>query len=175
MEPIELFLTFLKASALALGGGLGSLPLLRADLVLTGIATDEQLVQALAIGRLGTGPPGLYIVSFGYFAGGIVGAVAALIAASIPPLVMVPAAAFARRRLMSPRFAGLLRGTVLATVGLLLAIAVTIIAPTGEALARVTWWQIVLVAGAATATLRGSPHPAFLVAIGAASGIALTR
>lgn len=175
MEPLELFLTFLKASALALGGGLGSLPLIRADLVLTGIATDEQLVQALAIGRLGTGPPGLYIVSFGYFAGGIFGAVAALIASSIPPLVMVPAAAFARRRLLSPRFAGLLRGTVLATVGLLLAIAVTIVAPSMEALSRITWWQVLLIGGAAIATLRGKPHPAVLVAVGAVVGIVLAR
>src|SRR5256885_7052168 len=72
MDPLELFGVFLKASALSLGG-LSSLPLLRADLVAPGIATDDQLVQAIAIGRISTGPNGLYIVSLGYLVGGVVG------------------------------------------------------------------------------------------------------
>ncbi|TMG46859.1 MAG: chromate transporter, partial [Chloroflexi bacterium] len=55
MDPLLLLLVFLKASALSIGG-LSSLPLLRADLVTPGIATDEQVVQAIAIGRISTGP-----------------------------------------------------------------------------------------------------------------------
>ena len=50
MDLLALFAVLLKDSALTLGG-LGSLPLLRQDLVATGIATDPQLVEALAIGR----------------------------------------------------------------------------------------------------------------------------
>jgi chromate transporter len=64
MDALALFAVFLKASALSLGG-LSSLPLLRADLVAPGIATDDQVVQAIAIGRISTGPNGLYIVSLG--------------------------------------------------------------------------------------------------------------
>ena len=49
-DPLSLFFIFLKAAALGLGG-YGSLPLLREDLVLAGLATDEQMIQALAVGR----------------------------------------------------------------------------------------------------------------------------
>src|SRR6266542_3411206 len=89
MDQLVLFLIFLKASALSVGG-LASLPLLRADLVPANV-NDTQIVQALAIGRLTPGPNGLYIVSLGYLAAGWYGALAALIAASLVPLVMLPA------------------------------------------------------------------------------------
>src|SRR5919109_4207688 len=106
MDAFTLFGIFLKASALSLGG-LSSLPLLRADLVAPGIATDQQVVQAIAIGRISTGPNGLYIVSLGYLVGGVLGATLALVAATLPPLVIVPITAFARRWLLTPPVAGL--------------------------------------------------------------------
>src|SRR5437763_1086392 len=96
MDALALFGVFLKASALSLGG-LSSLPLLRGDLVAPGIATDDQVIQAIAIGRISTGPNGLYIVSLGYLVAGVVGATMALLAASLPPLVIVPITAAARR------------------------------------------------------------------------------
>ena len=86
MDPLALFAVLLKDSALALGG-LGSLPLLRQDLVATGLATDSQLVQALAIGRLSTGPNGLWIVSLGYQMAGLLGAAMALIASPRSPAI----------------------------------------------------------------------------------------
>lgn len=173
MEPLPLFLVFLKAAALGLGG-FGSLPVLREELIVAGLATDEQLVQALAVGRLSTGPNGTYVVSLGYFVGGIGGAIAALAAMCIPPLVMVPAVALARARLLSGTFAGFIRGASLATAGLLLAIALALLVPGGE-WARVSWWQPVLGAGAAAATYRGTLHPAVLIAAGAAAGLLLAR
>ncbi len=170
--PLELFLVFLKASALGLGG-FGSLPVLREDLILAGHATDDQLVQALAVGRLSTGPNGTYVVSLGYFAGGIPGAVAALIAACIPPLVMVPLVAVARGRLLSGGFAGFVRGASLATAGLLLAIGLALLAPQGPG--AVAWWHVLLALVAGIATYQGRIHPALLIAGGAAAGLALGR
>src|SRR6266542_6672573 len=73
VDALALFLVLLKDSALSLGG-LGSLPLIRQDLVATGLATDAHLVEALAIGRLSTGPTGLWIVSLGYQIAGVPGA-----------------------------------------------------------------------------------------------------
>src|SRR5437016_1680911 len=105
MDALALFGVFLKASALSLGG-LSSLPLLRADLVAPGIATDDQVIQAIAIGRISTGPNGLYIVSLGYLVAGVVGATMALLAASLPPLVIVPITAAARRWLVATPVAG---------------------------------------------------------------------
>ena len=54
---------------------------------------------------------------------GLTGAGMALVASSLPPLVILPATAVARRWLMSVPFAGLVRGAALATAGLLSASA----------------------------------------------------
>lgn len=170
MDPLALLVVFLKASALSLGG-LSSLPLLRADLVAPGIATDEQVVQAIAIGRVSTGPNGLYIVSLGYLVGGLTGATMALIAATLPPLVVVPITRLARRWLLAPAVAGLVRGVALATAGLLAATGVGIVTATGAP----AWWQLALAAIATVLAYRGTIHPAFLIAIGAFAGLVLAR
>lgn len=161
---------FLKASALSLGG-LSSLPLLQADLVAPGIATNEQVVQAIAIGRISTGPNGLYIVSLGYLVGGVVGAAMALLAASFPPLVIVPITALARRWLLAPPVAGLVRGVALATAGLLAATGIGIVTASGTP----SLWQLALAAIAILLTYRGTLHPALVIAIGAAAGVVLGR
>jgi len=171
-DPVALFFIFLKAAALGMGG-YGSLPLLREDLVLTGLATDEQLIQALAVGRFSTGPNGTYILSLGYFVGGIGGAIAALIASCLPPLVMVPLVAVARGRLLSPGFAGFNRGVLLAISGLLLAFGLAILVPTGRS--GLAWWHIVLALGAMAVTVQGRVHPAILIGVGAAAGLLLGR
>ncbi|HEX9268255.1 MAG TPA: chromate transporter [Candidatus Limnocylindria bacterium] len=168
MDQLVLFLIFLKASALSVGG-LASLPLLRADLVPANV-NDTQIVQALAIGRLTPGPNGLYIVSLGYLAAGWYGALAALIAASLVPLVMLPATSLARRWLLSRWFAGLVRGVGLATAGLLTATGLSIVDASGTAP-----WQLVLVAIAVVLSIDGRLHPAILVAAGAVAGFAFGR
>jgi chromate transporter len=172
MGPLELFLVFLKAAALGLGG-YGSLPVLREELIVAGHATDEQLIQALAVGRLSTGPNGTYVVSLGYLVGGIGGAAAALLASCIPPLVMVPLVAAARRWLLSPAFAGFNRGVLLAISGLLLAIAVAILVPAG--VTGLAWWHALLAVAGAAVTYQGRVHPALLIAAGAAAGLLLSR
>jgi chromate transporter len=171
MSDLALFLTLLKDAALSLGG-LGALPLIRQDLVATGLATDAQVVQALAIGRLSTGPTGLWIVSLGYFIAGWVGAALALIACSVPPLVIIPATQLSRRFLLTAPFAGFVRGAALATAGLLLATGVTLIAPD---LGAPTWWQFVVGATAIVLTYQGRVHPGLVVIGGAVAGVILAR
>jgi chromate transporter len=152
-------------------GGLSSLPLLRTDLVAPGIATDDQVVQAIAIGRISTGPNGLYIVSLGYLVGGIVGATVALTAATVPPLVIVPITALARRWLLATPVAGLVRGVALATAGLLVATGLGIVGASGTP----SLWQLALTAIGVVLTYQGKVHPAIVIAIGAAVGLALGR
>lgn len=171
MEWLGLFLTFLKASSLGLGG-YGSLPVIREDLILAGHATDDQLVQSIAVGRLSTGPNGTYVISLGYLVGGVGGALAALIAACLPPLVMVPLVAIARRHLLSAWFAGFIRGASLAVAGLLLAIGLALLLPGGMAPAS---WQVVLAVAAGIVSIQGRLHPALLIGVGAAAGIAFAR
>lgn len=167
MEPLGLFLIFLKDSALGVGG-LGSLPMLRQDLVATGLATDAQLVQALAIGRLSTGPSGLWIVSLGYQMAGPTGAALALVASSLPPLLILPATALARRWLLSVGFAGLVRGAALATAGLLSATGVSLVVPPGDV---PSWWQVATAVAATALTYHGRLHPAVVVIAGALIGL----
>jgi chromate transporter len=171
VDPLSLFVVFLKDSALALGG-LGSLPLLRQDLVATGVATDAQVVQALAIGRLSTGPNGLWIVSLGYQIAGPLGAAASLLACCLPPLVMLPATALARRWLLSVPFAGLVRGAAMATAGLVCATGLSLVVPSDSAPA---WWQVAIGIAAIGLTYQGRMHPAIVVVGGAALGLLLAR
>lgn len=167
-EQIDLFVVFLRSSALAVGG-LASLPLLRAELV-PQYVNDAAIVQALAIGRLGPGPNGLFIVSLGYLVAGWTGALYALIAASIAPLAILPATALARRWILSRWFGGLVRGVALATGGLLLATGATIVTAGGT-----QWWQLVLVVATVATTLQGKLHPAAMILVGAVAGVALGR
>ena len=169
MDPLSFFLVLLKDSALGLGG-LGSLPMLRQDLVATGLATDAQLVQALAIGRLSTGPTGLWIVSLGYQMAGPTGAAMALVASSLPPLMIHPATAVARPRLLSVPFAGHVRGAALATAGLLSATGVSLIVPPGD---EPSWWQILIGIVATALTYQGRLLPSAVVLGGALLGVLL--
>lgn len=167
MDPLGLFFVLLKDSALGLGG-LGSLPLLRQDLVATGLATDAQIVQALAIGRLSTGPTGLWVVSLGYQMAGPAGAAIALVASSLPPLLILPATALARRWLLSVPFAGVVRGAALATAGLLVATGVSLVVPPGDV---PSWWRVAIGIAAAALTYDGRLHPAVVMVGGALLGL----
>lgn len=171
IEALGLFLVMLKDSALSLGG-FGPLPLIRQDLVAPGIVTDAQVVQALAIGRLSTGPNGLWLVSLGYLARGWLGAAFGLVACSLPPLVMVPATAVARRYLLTPWFGGLVRGAALATAGLLLSTGISLVGPAPLAAA---WWQFGIVIVAVGLTYDGRLHPGLVVVAGALVGVLLAR
>jgi chromate transporter len=171
VTELALFLTLLKDAALSLGG-LGALPLIRQDFVATGLVTDAQIVQALAIGRLSTGPAGLWIVSLGYVIAGWLGAILALIACSVPPLVMIPATALSRRFLLTPAFAGFVRGASLATAGLLFSTGLELTAPD---LGAALWWELALGAIAIVLTYQGRVHPGLVVIGAALAGVILAR
>lgn len=168
LEQLGLLLEFLKASALSVSG-LASLPLLRADLV-PQYVSDAGIVQALAIGRLGPGPNGLYIVSLGYLVAGWTGALYALVGATLAPLAILPATALARRWLLSAWFGGLVRGVSLATAGLLLATGATIMSASGTQV-----WQLTLVVATVAITVQGKLHPAVMIVVGGVVGLALGR
>lgn len=173
MGPLDLFLSCLKAATFSVGG-LSSLPVLQQELVVPGHLTEQQVIESLAIGRLSPGPNGLYIVSLGYFALGWLGAGIALLAAALPPLALVPAAALIRRQLLSPVAAGMVRGVALSTSGLLVATAISLLAP-GIPITTVPLWQIALAVITTLVVVYGRVHPALLIIGGALIGIALGR
>ena len=173
MGPLDLFWALLQASTLSLGAQT-ALPLLRTQLVGGGILTDRQMIEALAIGRLGTGPGGLFIVSLGYFAFGWPGALLALVAVTLPPLVIVPAATTLRKQLLSVPFAGALRGLALCTSGLVLPTKAVLILP-GTPDGVNTWWQGLLLLGGIALGIEGKRHPVLIIAAGAVAGLVFSR
>jgi chromate transporter len=171
VAPISFFLVLLRASLLSVGGQT-ALPLIRDGLVPSGIVNDQQIIEALTIGRLSTGPGGLYVVSLGYFALGWLGAVLALVAVTLPPLIVIPASAFIRTRLDSPWMAGAIRGLALGGSGLVVATSIELLLATTHGAAP-AWWQLGLVGIGLAAGIEGKRHPALVIALGAAIGIAL--
>jgi chromate transporter len=124
MNLVLLYLLLLKATATSFSG-LSSLPVVRNDLVVHyRVLTDRQLSTAVAAGRLGPGPLGLYVVSVGYFVAGVPGAVAGWAAMVTPAFFVLVLLRFLGRRTEHPRLKSVIRCVLLASAGLLLASSV---------------------------------------------------
>jgi chromate transporter len=137
MSIIALYLLLLKATATSFAG-MGSLPQIRQDLVVThNVVTDEQLSQAVVIGRSAPGPVGAYVVSIGYFARGWPGVVAAWLAMVTPALLVIPLVTLLRRWLHLPRVRAAVDAVVIASAVLLLTSVVRMAIDAFDQLTRV--------------------------------------
>ncbi|MBI5034366.1 MAG: chromate transporter [Chloroflexi bacterium] len=123
MDPILYFWLFFKASLFSIGG-LGNLPFLNQDLIDLDWATPSDFVTAIAVGNLSPGPNGLWSVSLGYLTFGWAGALLALLALSLPPLLILVVSAFYNRIEHQPVAQDFTRGLTLGVVGLTLAVSV---------------------------------------------------
>jgi len=110
------FWIFLKASLFSTGG-LGNLPSLHADLLAHQWANEQQFAESLIIGQVAPGPNGLWVISLGYFTGGLSGAMLTLIAINLPPLLVLVVEKLYRRVKDHPAVEGFVRGLSLAVVG----------------------------------------------------------
>jgi chromate transporter len=121
-----IYLLLLKATMTSFAG-MGSLPQIQEDFVAhRGAITEQQLSQAVLLGRATVGPIGAYVVAVGYFAGGWPGAVAGWLAMSTPALIAVPLLAFIQRWLHLPRIRAAVDGVVIASAVLLIGSGVTL-------------------------------------------------
>ena len=85
-----LFLTFLKIGAVWYGGGYVLLAFLRNDFVLRlGWLTDQQLIDAIAIGQITPGPLLTTATFIGYILGGASGALLATLGIVLPSFIFV--------------------------------------------------------------------------------------
>lgn len=122
MNPLLFFWLFFKASLLSTGG-LGNLPFLTKDLLELGWALPTDFVTAIAVGQLSPGPSGLWSISLGYLTFGWLGAILALLALSIPPLLALGVVAIYSRMETQPAVQNFTRGLSLGIVGLTAAVS----------------------------------------------------
>ena len=145
MKLLVLYGLLLKAT-LTTFSGLASLPVLRNDLVLRyGMITDRQLDTAVVVTRTTPGPVGVYVVSVGYFAGGIPGAIAGWLAMVTPALLIIPLLKFASTRAESPRVKSMIQAVVLASAGLLWSSAIPLTREIAND--RFTWLLLIVCTG----------------------------
>lgn len=120
MTLFALYLLLLKTTLTSFNGP-SSLPVLRDDFVVKRhLLTDRQLNAAVVAGQCSPGPMGMYVVSAGYFAGGMPGAAMGFLALVTPAFLIIPlvqyAAAYATRR----RVKGMMDAVVVACAGLVI-------------------------------------------------------
>jgi chromate transporter len=116
-----LYLLLLKATVTTFNGP-SSLPVLRSDMVVKHkLITDRELNAAVTAARSSPGPMGIYVVSVGYFAAGVPGAVLGWLAMITPSFLVIPVIRYAGHRAEHPRVRSTLEAAMLATAGLILA------------------------------------------------------
>ncbi len=142
INPLIYFLLFLKASLFS-SGGFSNLPSLHQDLLANGWATEADFGQSIAIGQISPGPNGLWVISLGYLTYGYLGALLALIAITLPALLVLLISAGYARIENHMWVQGAMQGVSLAVIGLLLAVVWTILHQPG-----VDWKGLLIAAGA---------------------------
>ncbi len=122
MDPLLYFWLFLKASLFSTGGS-GNLPFLHTDLIALGWAQEQDFLTALAVGQISPGPTGLWSISLGYLTYGWGGAAFALLALSLPTLLVLLVASAYNRMEKLPAVQDFSRGLSLGVVGLTISVA----------------------------------------------------
>jgi chromate transporter len=123
-----LFLTFLKIGSVLYGSGYVLLAFLRADFVdRLGWLTDQQLIDAIAVGQITPGPLFTSATFIGYILGGVPGAVLGTLGIFLPAFVFVAISnPLIPKMRQSPWLSSLLDGVIIASLGLMAAVTVEI-------------------------------------------------
>ena len=128
MKIFTLYLLLVKATLTSFSG-MASLPQIREDFVETHHwLTDEELSQAVLVGRASPGPMGGYVVAVGYLVAGTPGAMAGWLAMITPALLVIPLLATVQRWLHLPRVRSIVDAVVIT--------GATLLMPAGIQLAR---------------------------------------
>jgi chromate transporter len=163
-----LFWTFLKLGSVVFGSGYVLLAFLRDDLVEgLRVLSDQQLVDAVAVGQVTPGPVFTTATFIGYLVAGTPGAAVATLGMFAPSFVLVP---LIDRLLAAIRRRPWVR-TALDGVNV---VAVALMAGVAAQLARTSLVDpltVALAAATLVALLRWRPNPTWLIAAGAAAGL----
>ncbi len=164
-SPLIYFALLLKASLVS-SGGTGNLPSVRADFTARHWATEQEVVHALTIGQISPGPTGLWVVSFGYLTGGLLGSLLATAAIILPPLLVLLVKRLHARYGEAAAVQGFVHGIGLAAVGTFGCVLTQLLLRTGVN----GFTLLVMLAACALGTARRLPSIAIL-ATAAAAGI----
>ncbi len=164
-----LFLNFLKVGSVLYGSGYVLLAFLRSDFVeRLGWLTDQQLIDAIAVGQFTPGPVFTTATFVGYLVGGYPGAVLATVGIFLPSFVFV---AFLSRILpfvrRSPWAGAALDGVNVASLGLMAGVTWQL----GRA-AIVDWFTALVGVASLALVLRTRINSAWIVLAGAVVGLA---
>jgi chromate transporter len=165
----RLFAVFFKIGALLFGSGYVLLAFLRRDLVLSyGWLTEAQILDAIAIGQLTPGPVFTTASFVGYLLLGVPGAVVATVAIFLPAFVMTAVLEPVIARLRAkPVSAAALDGLNAAAVALMVGVTWFL---ARDAVVDVP--TALLATASLAALLRWNVNPVWLMAVGAAVGLA---
>jgi chromate transporter len=124
VDPVSLFFVFLKIGAVLYGSGYVLLAFLRNDFVVRlGWLTDQQLIDAVAVGQLTPGPVFTTATFIGYIVAGTSGAALSTLAIFLPSFVFVAIVYPIVPRLRgSAWMSAFLDGANVAAIGLMLAV-----------------------------------------------------
>jgi chromate transporter len=164
----RLFLTFLKIGALLFGSGYVLLAFLRADFVeRLGWLTQQQLLDAVAIGQVTPGPLFTTATFIGYLVLGVPGALVATLGIFLPSFALVVVTAPVVARLRRSRWLGAaLDGVNVAAIALMIGVTWQLAV---DAIVDLPTAALAVLAGAALLLWR--PNAAWLVLAGAVAGL----
>jgi chromate transporter len=166
-----LFLIFLKIGAVLYGSGYVLFAFLRGEFVQRlGWLSDQQLIDAIAVGQLTPGPVFTAATFIGYVLGGLPGALLATLGIFLPSFIFVwLSAPWIPRLRDSVWAASFLDGVNVAALGLMAAITWQL----GRA-ALIDWLTLLIAAVVALLIFRYKVNSAWLVAGGALAGLLIS-
>ncbi|MCQ3931207.1 MAG: chromate transporter [Chloroflexi bacterium] len=165
---LTLFLTFLKIGATLYGSGYVLLAFVQNDFVeRLGWLTNEQLLDAVAIGQFTPGPVFTTATFIGYLVAGVPGAILATVAIFLPAFVFVYLSSPFIPRLRQSKWLGsLLDGVNVAALGLMAAVTFEL----GRD-ALVDWVTVLLATASAVLLIRFKVNSTWLIVGGALVGL----
>jgi chromate transporter len=168
--PVGLFAAFFKIGSILFGSGYLLVALLRSEFVVgNGLLTEQQLLDAVAVGQVTPGPVFTTATFVGYLALGPSGALIATFGIALPALAFVALSLPVLERLRGSAAArAALDGVGAAVVGLLVAVTAAL---TRTAVG--TPVALVLAATAFVLLMAGRLGPVPLIALGAVVGLAM--
>lgn len=164
-----LFLSMLKIGAVLYGSGYVLIAFLEGEFVGPGLLTQQQLIDAVAVGQVTPGPVFTTATFVGYLLHGVPGALVATAAIFLPSFVLVAAVGPLVPRLRrSATMGAFLDGVGAGALGLMAGVAIQL---GEEAITDVP--TALLAAGALVVLLRSRLNSAWLIGAGALAGLVL--